>query len=56
MGRYINYCFLEFFFFVGGGGGGLNVGSGLFFLGGGVLSVRDFLRFPVLPHSITPVT
>ena len=36
--------------------GGLNVGSGLFFLGGGVLSLRDFLRFPVLPHSIIPVT
>ena len=40
-----------------GGGGGLNVGSGLFFFGGGgVLSLRDFLRFPVLPHSIIPVT
>ena len=27
-----------------------------FFWGGGVLSLRDFLRFPVLPHSIIPVT
>ena len=42
-------------FFFSGGGGGLNVGPGLFsfsFLGGGgggVLSTRDFLRFPFLP-------
>ena len=28
----------------------------VFFGGGGVLSLRDFLRFPVLPHSIIPVT
>ena len=28
----------------------------VFFLGGGgVLSPRDFLRFPFLPHSIIPV-
>ena len=45
--------------FSGVGGVGLNVGPGFLFFGGGgggVLSPRDFLRSPFLPHSIIPIT